>query len=88
VVRTNRKDRQVDDQVLVVDPDQACVMLNCSRDTLYDMLRNGELQSYREGRSRRITVASIKQRVERKVSAAKVFERARFPGGNNEEAAP
>jgi hypothetical protein len=38
---------------------------------LYQLLRNGELESYRDGRSRRIVVKSIQDRVNRLARAEK-----------------
>ena len=55
---------------LVVRPKQACTLLGCRPTYLFDLLKNGELESYRDGRSRLITLASIKARVARKLAAA------------------
>jgi hypothetical protein len=37
---------------------------------VYHLMNTGELESYRDGRSRKITVASIKARIARKVAEA------------------
>jgi excisionase family DNA binding protein len=50
-----------------------------SRDLIYELIRNGELDSYLDGRRRLITTASIRAYVERKLAASKTFERARYP---------
>jgi excisionase family DNA binding protein len=59
-----------------------------SRDLIYELIRTGELHSYLDGRRRLITTASIKAYVERKLAAAKTFERARFPGIESGRAPP
>ena len=43
---------------LVVKPKVAWKMLACSNTQGYELLAAGELESYKEGRSRKITVAS------------------------------
>jgi excisionase family DNA binding protein len=42
--------------------------LMISRETLYRLIKAGELQSYTEGRSRRIMIASINAYVERRLA--------------------
>jgi excisionase family DNA binding protein len=60
----------------VVSPKRACVLLDCSRPTLYGMISSGELESYTDGRSRKITVASIRKRIADKVAAAQAAHAA------------
>ena len=55
---------------LVVRPKQACILLGCGLTYLFDLLNKGELESYRDGRSRLITLASIKARIARKLAEA------------------
>jgi excisionase family DNA binding protein len=50
---------------LVVKPRQAELLLSCSHKRLYELLAAGELQSFRDGSSRKITVESIKQYIAR-----------------------
>jgi excisionase family DNA binding protein len=50
---------------LAVSPRQACVILNVCNSKLYGLLASGELESYVDGRSRLITLRSIRARVER-----------------------
>ena len=50
---------------LVVSPAQAQVMLDCGTTYFYEILP--ELESYLEGRHRKITVASIRARIARKL---------------------
>jgi excisionase family DNA binding protein len=54
---------------LVASPNQAMKALLVSRATLYSLINSGELESYTEGRSRRITVQSIASYVERRLKA-------------------
>jgi hypothetical protein len=59
------------DEPLVVSPDNAWRMLDCSNSHGYALLRAGELESFLSGRSRKITVASIKAYSERQLAAEK-----------------
>jgi excisionase family DNA binding protein len=56
---------------MVVRPKQACILLGCGLTYLFDLLKKGELESYRDGRSRLITLASIKARIARKLAEAR-----------------
>ncbi|MDB5616591.1 MAG: DNA-binding protein excisionase family [Tardiphaga sp.] len=64
------------DAPLVASPNQAMKALLVSRATLYSLINDGELESYTEGRSRRITVDSINAYVKRRL-AAEAARRAR-----------
>jgi excisionase family DNA binding protein len=57
---------------LIVKPSVACNMLSCSHKKLYQLLADGELESFRDGRSRKITVASIKALIARGLAASAV----------------
>jgi excisionase family DNA binding protein len=63
---------------LVTSPNQTMRQLLLSRSKLYELLNSGELESYTEGRSRRITVRSINSYVERRL-AAEAQRRGREP---------
>jgi excisionase family DNA binding protein len=54
---------------LVVRPRDACRMLSIGLTRLYELLQAGELQSYRSGRSRRISVVSIHAYVDRQIGS-------------------
>ena len=54
---------------LVVKPKVAWKMLACGNTRGYELLAAGELESYKEGRSRKITVASIKALIARRLAA-------------------
>jgi excisionase family DNA binding protein len=53
---------------LAVPPRDACGLLSLSMSRLYDLLRAGELQSYGDGRTRRITMASIHAYIARRLA--------------------
>ena len=50
---------------LAVSPREACRLAGIGMSRLYQLLRSGELKSFRDGRSRRITMKSIHDRVNR-----------------------
>jgi hypothetical protein len=53
------------DLQLVVRPRGARKMLNCGNERLYQLLNSRELDSFRDGRARLITVASIHRYIAR-----------------------
>jgi excisionase family DNA binding protein len=55
------------DAPLVVKPAEAQSLLRCSRPFLYGLINAGHLQSFKDGRSRKISVASIHRYVEEKL---------------------
>jgi excisionase family DNA binding protein len=65
-----RKPNHVDAEPLVARPDTAARLLQCGRTELYKMINNGELESYLDGSSRKITMRSIHARIERKLREA------------------
>jgi excisionase family DNA binding protein len=52
---------------LVVKPREACRMLACGNTRLYELLTSRELDSFLDGRSRKITVESIRQYIARRM---------------------
>jgi hypothetical protein len=56
-----------DDEVLVVSPRRAQHLLDVGHTRLYQLIAARELESYCEGRSRKITLRSIKQYIERQL---------------------
>jgi excisionase family DNA binding protein len=56
-----------DDEPLVVSPRRARRMLDCGNTRLYELIAARELESFKDGRSRKITVASIKAYITRRV---------------------
>ena len=55
---------------LAVHPRGGARMLGVGLSKFYDLLREGELTSYHVGRSRFITVASIREYIARRLAAA------------------
>jgi hypothetical protein len=68
-----------DDERLVVSPRRARYMLDCGNTRLYELLKNNELESYLDGRSRRITVASIHRHIARRLAAKRAGTTASQP---------
>jgi hypothetical protein len=60
------------DEPLVVSPRRAQQMLDIGHSRLYELLSDGELQSFKDGKSRKIVVASIRNYVARKLAANQV----------------
>jgi putative DNA primase/helicase len=69
---TGRRSGVADHQFepLAVSPRQACLLLGIGNTRLYQLIGNGELETYRDGRARRITLESIRRRVARLLAAA------------------
>lgn len=53
---------------LVVAPREACRLLSVSHTRLYELLHEQQFETYRYGRSRRITMASIRAYIERQIA--------------------
>ena len=66
-----------DDERLVVSPRRAKHMLDCGNTRLYELLNSEELESYLDGRSRKIIVESIRRYIDKRLSTAK--ERSAVP---------
>jgi hypothetical protein len=62
---------------LVVKPKIAWRMLSCSNTRGYELLAAGELESFLDGRSRKITVESIHALIARRLAAEKAPRAAR-----------
>ena len=58
-----------DEQQLVVSPKRAMQLLDLGMTRLYELIKSGELESYKEGTSRKITMRSIRARPERLLAA-------------------
>jgi excisionase family DNA binding protein len=56
---------------LVVKPATAWRMLGCSNTYGYELLAAGELDSFRDGRARKITVDSIRRYIARRLAESK-----------------
>jgi excisionase family DNA binding protein len=53
---------------LLVKPKEACRLLACGNTRLYELISANELETFLDGRSRKITVASINQYIQRRVA--------------------
>ena len=62
---------------LAVKPKVAARMLSCGLSRLYGLMAKGEIESYLDGRSRHITVASITAYIDRRLIATKAEMPAR-----------
>ena len=62
---------QSDIEVLLVRPRQACEMLSIGQTRLFELLNQRELQSFKDGGGRWISVASIRAYVERQLAQAR-----------------
>lgn len=58
---------------LAVKPRVAWQLLQCSNTRGYELLKSGELESFRDGGSRKIIVASIKDYIARRQEAERTF---------------
>jgi excisionase family DNA binding protein len=59
----------IDDiEPLVVKPRLAWRLLNCSNTRGYELLNAGELESFKDGKSRKITLSSIKAYIARRLA--------------------
>lgn len=67
---------------LVASPNQTMRAIQVSRKKLYELINSGELESYTEGKSRRITIKSINEYVERRL-AAEAVRRGRATSDRN-----
>ena len=82
--------RQEKHAAIAVPPREASRMLSLSMSKIYELLRNGELDSYSDGKARRVIVASIHAYVERRLAASggewRTWQHARSPRRRKERA--
>jgi excisionase family DNA binding protein len=55
---------------LVITPAQACTALGCGPTKLWALIKAGELQAFLDGNRRRITTASVREYLSRKLASA------------------
>jgi len=67
---SDRRTETINPEPLVVPPKVAWRMLSCGNTRGYQLLAAGELESFKDGRSRKVTVASIKALVARRIAGA------------------
>lgn len=77
-----------DDERLVVSPRRAKHMLDCGNTRLYELLNAKQLESFLDGRSRKITVLSIKAYIARLLSAGANHNTSTFDATEADRRAP
>ncbi len=60
-----------DDDKLVVRPARAAALLDIGIVKVYELINSGELESYKDGSARKVTMRSIKARMERLLAETK-----------------
>jgi excisionase family DNA binding protein len=85
---TGRKFSGNEIEPLAVSPRQACRLLGIGNTRLYQLIGKGELVAYREGRARRVTMASIRARVARLAGAGNANADAPQPRGRGRPRKP
>jgi hypothetical protein len=73
---------------IVVRPGDACVMIRCGLTHLYQLMDEGELVSFLDGASRKITVDSIKRYIARRVGGKSERRRPGRPRKQQQPEAP
>ena len=64
----------------VTDVNGGCKRANVGKDRFYELLHTGEIESYLDGRSRKVVLASVDAYIDRQIAESKgSFERARYP---------
>jgi excisionase family DNA binding protein len=61
---------ETDIEPFIVKPRDARRLLSVGQTTLYELLKTGELESFLDGRSRKITVESIRRYIARRLHPA------------------
>lgn len=87
ITKTTDWTNPTDDQRIIVSPRRARYMLDCGITRLYRLLAAGELESFLDGRSRKITVTSIRRYVERRLDTTPLPNRGARPRKSKVEAA-
>jgi hypothetical protein len=59
---------------LVVSMAKTEALLDASPDTIYDLIRVHELESYLEGKRRKVTMASIEALIAKRLASARTYE--------------
>ncbi len=66
----NMRVPEISDVPIAVKPKRACKMLDCGTTRLYELINTGRLVSFRDGRSRKVTTASIRAYIAEQIAAA------------------
>jgi excisionase family DNA binding protein len=75
------------EEPLVASPNQTMRAIQVSRKKLYELINEGELESCTEGKSRRITIKSINEYIERRL-AAEAARRGRVDSRKSHQSRP
>lgn len=68
--RSNRKESTLMSRPIlpvIVSPKEACIMLSCGLTRLSELIKAGDLVSFKDGKSRKITVQSIYDLINRRL---------------------
>jgi hypothetical protein len=69
-----------EDKALVVGMAKAKALLDTGTDSIYNLIKTGQLDSYLEGRRRKITVASIERLIQKRLATNGAdFRRGKHP---------
>jgi excisionase family DNA binding protein len=64
----------------VTDVDGGCKRAQVGKDRFYQLLHTGEIESYLDGRSRKVVLASVDAYIDRQIAESRgSFQRARYP---------
>lgn len=64
----------------VTDVNGGCKRANVGKDRFYELLHTGEIESYLDGRSRKVVLASVDAYIDRQIAESRgSFQRARYP---------
>jgi hypothetical protein len=66
---SNVKSGPGDSERLLVRPRRACYLLDCGTTHLYELIEAGEIESFLDGRSRKIVVASIHRLIAKRLAS-------------------
>jgi excisionase family DNA binding protein len=69
VKMANPKHNPLENERLLARPQRACYLLDCGTTRLYELIANGELESFKDGRSRKIVVASIHRLIAKRLAS-------------------
>src|SRR5450631_3554803 len=62
-------------EIISISPKNARKVIGCGNTRFYELLNSGEIQSYTDGRSRKVLVASLRDYVARQLTAEASKER-------------
>jgi excisionase family DNA binding protein len=64
----------------VTDVDGGCKRAQVGKDRFYQLLHTGEIESYLDGGSRKVVLASVDAYIDRQIAESRgSFQRARYP---------